>query len=91
MCISFDILGYCSTIICACVVQPLEVDDRPKILCEFVTQVYSAFMLFAHRGCLITYPLLQVATGFSALLQLRIPPLSLHLTCAACDHVASVV
>lgn len=66
MCIGFDIHGHYSMIFCACVVQPLEVDDRPKILCEFVTQVYSAFILFAfyvlleHMGS----PFFHISTVF---------------------------
>ena len=55
MCIGIDKLGFYSMIFCACVVQPLEEDDRPKILCEFVTQVHSAFMLFARHSCLNTW------------------------------------
>lgn len=28
---------------CLSAVQPLEADDRPKILCEFVTQVHRVY------------------------------------------------
>lgn len=47
--------GQSSMILCTYAVQPLEADDRPKILCEFVTQVHSINMPYECHTCINTY------------------------------------